>query len=119
MHDLTSISADLDNFHFLAFIRDFQKFQNGLEQKLVDRFGWNFFSDVYLSIGSPNKKRLLLAQLFEKSGHPIFEVLTKMFWKNNSKLHYMNFVGLQFFVGPFIIPIDHLGSFLPCTITDR
>ena len=70
MHDLTSISADLDNFHFLAFIRDFQKFQNGLEQKLVDRFGWNFFSDVYLSIGSPNKKRLLLGQLFLKSDHP-------------------------------------------------
>ena len=77
MDDLTSISADLDNFHFLAFISDFQKFQNGLEQKLVDRFGWNFFCDVYWPIGSPNKKRLILGQLFEKSGHPSLDITNR------------------------------------------
>ena len=47
MDDLTSILAHSDNFHFLTFISDFQKFQNGLEQKLVNGFGSNFFCDVF------------------------------------------------------------------------
>ena len=73
LHNKNFFSAHFENFHFLAFFSDLENFQKGRETKLLDRFGSNFFCGVYGPIGSPEKKCLLLGQLFQKSGHPKLE----------------------------------------------